>query len=110
MALGYGLPSKQTVNAVEGRVQARSVRVGCRLWTLDGERTVPTTVAAVRAREVVDAGQRTHGPSALVSQARHAVVAAPGWSSSSSSGSLQTRSMKTAAAMTPMPATTERPA
>ncbi|MGW8746341.1 hypothetical protein [Streptomyces sp. NPDC055794] len=55
--MGYGLPSKQTVNAVEGRVQARSVRVGCRLWTLDGERTVPTTVAAVtavRAREVVD--------------------------------------------------------
>lgn len=55
--MGYGLPSKQTVNTVEGRVQARDVRVGCRLWTLDGERTVPTTVAAVvtaRAREVVD--------------------------------------------------------
>ncbi|MFE6178318.1 hypothetical protein [Streptomyces sp. NPDC056464] len=55
--MGYGLPSKQTVNAVDGRLQARSVRVGCRLWTLDGERTVQTTVAAVatvRVREVVD--------------------------------------------------------
>ncbi|MGM9346096.1 hypothetical protein [Streptomyces salinarius] len=55
--MGYGLPSKQTVNAVEGRLRARDVRVGCRLWMLDGERTVPTTVTAVattRAREVVD--------------------------------------------------------
>ncbi|WP_217247790.1 hypothetical protein [Streptomyces sp. AC602_WCS936] len=45
------------MNAVEGRLQARNVRVGSRLWVLDGERTVPTTVAAVttaRAREVVD--------------------------------------------------------
>ncbi|MFC7940120.1 hypothetical protein ACFU2J_28410 [Streptomyces sp. NPDC057387] len=45
------------MNAVEGRLRARDVRVGCRLWMLDGERTVPTTVTAVdttRAREVVD--------------------------------------------------------
>ncbi len=55
--MAYGLPSKQTVNTVEGRSQARNVRVGCRLWMLDGARTVPTTVAAVtttRARAVVD--------------------------------------------------------
>ncbi|MFE7437936.1 hypothetical protein ACFYVW_35365 [Streptomyces tendae] len=53
----YGLPGKQTVNAVEGRLRARDVRVGCRLWMLDGQRTVSTTVTAVataRAREVVD--------------------------------------------------------
>jgi hypothetical protein len=54
---GYGLPSKQTVNVVDGRLQARNVQVGCRLWTLDGERTVQTTgraVATARVREVVD--------------------------------------------------------
>ncbi|MCI3279023.1 hypothetical protein [Streptomyces cylindrosporus] len=51
------MPSKQTVNAVGGRKQARDVRAGCRLWTLDGERTVQTSVVevtAVKAREVLD--------------------------------------------------------
>jgi GTP cyclohydrolase I len=55
--VGYGLPSKQTVNAVGCRLQARSVQVGCRLWTLDGERTVQTVVtqvATTKFREVVD--------------------------------------------------------
>lgn len=53
----HGLPSKQTVNVVGGRLQARNVQAGCRLWTLDGERTVQTTVvevATVKVREVVD--------------------------------------------------------
>lgn len=55
--MGLGLPSKQTVNGVGGRLQARNVRVGSRLWTLDGERTVQTTVTqvvAVKVRQVVD--------------------------------------------------------
>jgi GTP cyclohydrolase I len=55
--MGYGLPSKQTVNGVGGRLQARNVKVGSRLWSLDGPRTVQTTVVevtAVTAREVVD--------------------------------------------------------
>lgn len=55
--MGYGLPSRQTVNAVDGRRRARDVQVGCRLWTLDGERTVQTVVTgvtAVKTREVVD--------------------------------------------------------
>ncbi|WP_232108274.1 MULTISPECIES: hypothetical protein [Streptomyces] len=55
--MGYGLPSKQTVNVVGGRLQARSVQVGGRLWTLDGERTVQTTVVEVvtaKVRDVVD--------------------------------------------------------
>jgi len=53
----YGLPSKQTVNGVGGRLRARDVHVGCRLWTLDGERTTQTTVTSVevvKAREAVD--------------------------------------------------------
>lgn len=53
----YGLPSKQTVNGVGGRLHARDVRVGCRLWALDGERAVRTTVQSVdivTTREIVD--------------------------------------------------------
>lgn len=53
----YGLPSKQTVNAVGGRLQARSVRVGCRLWSLSDGRTAQTTVtdvAVTKVREVVE--------------------------------------------------------
>ncbi|MEU7302246.1 hypothetical protein [Streptomyces sp. NPDC007206] len=56
--MAHGLPSKQTVNAVGGRLQARSVQVGCRLWALQGDRTVQTTVTAVamtKAREVLEA-------------------------------------------------------
>ncbi|MER5744223.1 hypothetical protein ABT097_13225 [Streptomyces sp. NPDC002225] len=55
--MGQGLPSKQTVNAVGGREQARSVRAGTRLWTLDATRTVRTTVTGVtvaKARDAVD--------------------------------------------------------
>lgn len=55
--MGYGLPSKQTVNAVGGRRQARNVQAGCRLWTLEGERTVQTAVTevvTVKVREVVE--------------------------------------------------------
>ncbi|MDT0470279.1 hypothetical protein RM764_46585, partial [Streptomyces sp. DSM 41699] len=53
----YGLPSKQTVNAVGGRLQARQTVVGTRLWTLDGRRTAQTTVTevvAVKARAAVE--------------------------------------------------------
>ncbi len=55
--MGFGLPSKQLVSVVGGARQARNVEVGSKIWSLDGTRTVPTTVvevAAVKAREVVD--------------------------------------------------------
>ncbi|MFF9408866.1 hypothetical protein ACF1B0_25565 [Streptomyces anandii] len=55
--LGYGLPSRQTVNAVGGRLRARDVQAGTKLWTLDGTRTAHTTVTQVmtaKVREVVD--------------------------------------------------------
>ncbi|MFD9879897.1 hypothetical protein ACFWZT_00345 [Streptomyces alboflavus] len=45
------------MNAVGGRLRARDVQVGVELWTLDGDRSVRTTVtgvAIVKAREVVD--------------------------------------------------------
>ncbi|MGW3339742.1 hypothetical protein ACWDCL_19950 [Streptomyces sp. NPDC001009] len=52
-----GVPSRQTVNAVGGRLRARDVRVGCHLWTLDDARTVRTTVTgvtSVKVSEVLD--------------------------------------------------------
>ncbi len=52
-----GLPSKQIVNGANGVAQARTLHVGDRLRTLDGDRTVHTAVLdvmAVKAREVVD--------------------------------------------------------
>lgn len=48
----YGLPSRQTVNGVGRRLRARDVRAGCRLWTLDGDRTVHTTVTHVGIEKV----------------------------------------------------------
>ncbi|GAA0497147.1 hypothetical protein [Streptomyces olivaceiscleroticus] len=47
-----GLPSKQMVNAVGGRRRAGCVRAGEELWTLDGRRTVRTTVTGVSVAKV----------------------------------------------------------
>lgn len=55
--MSCGLPSKQTVNAVGGRLRARDIGVGTRLWTLDGTRAAQTTVTdvtAVKVRSVVE--------------------------------------------------------
>lgn len=55
--MGCGLPGKQRVSVVGGFRQAGNVEVGSKLWSLDGTRTVQTTVVevtAVKAREVVD--------------------------------------------------------
>ncbi|MFE9010838.1 hypothetical protein [Streptomyces cyaneofuscatus] len=55
--MDHGLPSRQTVNAVGGRLRARDVAVGTRLWTLDGLRTAQTTVTQVvmaKARAAVE--------------------------------------------------------
>ncbi|MEU7031559.1 hypothetical protein AB0A60_33285 [Streptomyces sp. NPDC046275] len=55
--MGYGLSSKMLVNLVDGCVQAKNVAPGGAMWTLDGDRTVQTTVmgvTAVKGREAVD--------------------------------------------------------
>ncbi|MFI6878694.1 hypothetical protein ACIBL6_35205 [Streptomyces sp. NPDC050400] len=55
--MGYGIPSRQTVNAAGGRLRAVDVAAGTQLWSLDGERTTPTTVIRrnlAKAREAVD--------------------------------------------------------
>ncbi|MFF7776031.1 hypothetical protein ACFZCG_16575 [Streptomyces tanashiensis] len=55
--MGYGPTSKMLVNLVDGCVQAKNVTPGSAMWTLDGDRTVRTTVvdvAAVKGRESVE--------------------------------------------------------
>ncbi|MFE5942117.1 hypothetical protein [Streptomyces sp. NPDC056480] len=55
--MGYGPTSKMLVNLVGGCVQAKNVTLGSTMWTLDGDRTVRTTVAgvtAVKGRAAVD--------------------------------------------------------
>ncbi|MER5963745.1 hypothetical protein [Streptomyces sp. NPDC002057] len=55
--MGYGPTSKMLVNLVGGCVQAKNVAPGSTMWTLDGNRTVPTTVVdvtAAKARVAVD--------------------------------------------------------
>ncbi len=47
--MGYGLASKMLVNLVGGCVQAKNVASGDLMWTLDGDRTVRTTVTGVTA-------------------------------------------------------------
>ncbi|RZS41219.1 GTP cyclohydrolase I [Herbihabitans rhizosphaerae] len=51
------VPSKQTVNAVGGRKQAREVQVGDQLWTLADGKVEPTTVTQISShttRELVE--------------------------------------------------------
>ncbi|MFZ4299491.1 hypothetical protein ACOZE3_16440 [Streptomyces cinereoruber] len=55
--MGYGPTSKMLVNLVDGCVPAKNVVPGSEVWTLDGDRTVRTTVVdvtAVKARTAVD--------------------------------------------------------
>jgi GTP cyclohydrolase I len=55
--MGYGLSSQMLVNRVGGWTQANSVAAGNVLWTLDGDRTVRTSVrsvTAVKGRDAVD--------------------------------------------------------
>ncbi|MFD0074417.1 hypothetical protein ACFVIY_18475 [Streptomyces sp. NPDC127166] len=55
--MGYGPTSKMLVNLVDGCAQAKNVVPGSAMWTLDGDRTVQTTVldvTAVKGRQAVD--------------------------------------------------------
>lgn len=55
--MGYGPTSKMLVNLVDGCAQAKNVALGSVMWTLDGDRTVQTTVVdvtAVKGRQAVD--------------------------------------------------------
>ncbi|MDV9191153.1 hypothetical protein R6L23_23620 [Streptomyces sp. SR27] len=55
--MGYGPTSKMLVNLVDGCAQAKNVVLGSTMWTLDGDRTVQTTVVdvtAAKARAAMD--------------------------------------------------------
>ncbi|MFD9612204.1 hypothetical protein ACFWWS_22870 [Streptomyces sp. NPDC059083] len=55
--MGHGPTSKMLVNLVGGCAQAKNVVPGSAMWTLDGDRTVQTTVVdvtAVKGRQAVD--------------------------------------------------------
>ncbi|MEU5220205.1 hypothetical protein AB0G79_28975 [Streptomyces sp. NPDC020807] len=55
--MGYGPTSRMLVNLVDGCTQAKDVAPGSVMWTLDGDRTVRTTVVevtAAKARAAVD--------------------------------------------------------
>ncbi len=89
-----GLPSKQTVNAVGGRLRARDIP-GFRV------RVVSSCLA--------DALRQYAGGDGTGRPPYAAAAPVPSWSLPSS-GRRQTRSRKRAAAMTAMPATTAAPA
>ncbi|MFE5831694.1 hypothetical protein ACFQ67_21925 [Streptomyces sp. NPDC056488] len=72
--MGYGPTSKMLVNLVDGCVQAKNVVPGSEMWTLDGDRTVRTTVVGVTAAKgrtavdvVTDHMTFTAGPDLLLS-------------------------------------------
>ncbi|MFI1658779.1 hypothetical protein ACH4ZU_28320 [Streptomyces sp. NPDC020472] len=55
--MGYGPTSNMLVNLVGGCTRAKDVAPGRAMWTLDGDRTVQTTVVdvtAVKGRQAVD--------------------------------------------------------
>lgn len=73
------VPSKQTVNAVGGRKQAREVEVGDKLWTLAGGRVEETTVVGIsshQTRELVEV--KTSGGSFVVTP-DHPLATPAGW-------------------------------
>ncbi|MEV6435481.1 hypothetical protein [Streptomyces anulatus] len=77
--MSYGLPSKQTVNAVGGRLRARDIAVGTRLWTLDGLRTAQTTVTHVMAAKARTAVEVVTGHAAFVVAADLPLITPDGW-------------------------------
>lgn len=77
--MSFGLPSKQTVNAVGGRLRARDIAVGTRLWTLDGLRTAQTTVTHVMAAKARTAVEVVTGHAAFMVAADLPLVTSDGW-------------------------------
>ncbi len=102
-ARGTFAPEQHALELVESEwVGVEDVR----LRRAEGESRSPSTATASPRTPAF----RSTATSRVRPGEGHAGVAAPLLWSSSSSGSLQTRSRNRAAAMTPMPATTEKPA
>ncbi len=74
------VPSKQTVNAVDGRKQARDVAVGDRLWTLVDGRAEQTAVAAISSRPSRELVEVTTEQGRFVVTPDHPLATPEGWS------------------------------
>ncbi|MGC4925873.1 hypothetical protein [Streptomyces sp. DT117] len=77
--MDHGLPSRQTVNAVGGRLRARDIAVGTRLWTLDGLRTAQTTVTQVVTAKARAAVEVVTGHAAFTAAAGLPLATPDGW-------------------------------
>ncbi len=77
--MGYGLTSKQLVNLVGGCAQAKTVTEGQALWTLNGMRTVPTTVVNVTAVKARDAVEVVTGKAAFLASPDLLLATPYGW-------------------------------
>jgi GTP cyclohydrolase I len=73
------VPSKQTVNAVDGQKQALEVRTGDRLWTLADGRVTPTTVVAVTSRKVRELVEVTTETGRFTVTPDHPLATPDGW-------------------------------
>lgn len=73
------VPSKQTVNAVGGRKQARDVRIGDRLWTLADGRAEQTEVVEVTARPARELVEVTTETGRFVLTPDHPLATPEGW-------------------------------
>lgn len=77
--MDHGLPSRQTVNAVGGRLRARDIAVGTRLWTLDGLRTAQTTVTQVVTAKARAAVEVVTGHATFTAAAGLPLAISDGW-------------------------------
>jgi GTP cyclohydrolase I len=73
------VPTKQTVNAVGGRKQARDVEVGDRLWTLVDGRAEETAVVAISARPARHLVEVTTERGRFTVTPDHPVATPEGW-------------------------------
>lgn len=73
------VPSKQTVNAVGGRKQARDVAVGDELWTLAGGNVAKTTVTQISSHQTRDLVEVTTSGGRFVVTPDHPLATPKGW-------------------------------
>lgn len=77
--MGYGLASKQLVNLVDGCAQAKDVAPGQAMWTLDGARTVQTTVVGARGIKGRDAVEVVTDHMAFIASPDLLLATPDGW-------------------------------
>ena len=74
-----GLPSRQTVNGVGGRLRARDVSAGRELWALAGTRSEPATVRGVAAEKVRELVSVATGTTSFLAAPGQLFLTPAGW-------------------------------